>query len=511
MNVPKDSRNEENIAQHTTEESQESKGESLISNSCSSELNPEQTQVIFNCQQLFIPNTHNIPKHITTFDEKYVLRCLELLHNCALRSAASKVYISPDDKLAIDYPSVTSSPSMINILNSRLVQKSGFIDSNLLEPVFSNLSKSISPPSHKRLISMSSTYTSCSDKSSSSGSASSFQGMLTCTLKDGLPQYTFSADDKSEVYIATLSRSRAGLSDDNVNYEYVYTFCTRKKELEPQSVGTMRVSTSVSLCSDNNSLEIKETRFVLSLSGNDHKDGMQISNHNHNNHRKSRGLTSKVANVFKPSHSYKQRPSVSSAIFEDSQWDPPEDRVCRANRDYYSPNLELAAVILRDVRKNRKEDEQGGWGLKFLKKSGKEASKKTILPSECTSSLNVLVPAGIHGGPKIRCGGPSGLVDRWVSGGRCDCGGWDMGCSLTVLNVGSMIRTNSSCQLDNSSVDLFVQGSKEDVPMFKMANINEGLYYIHFQSTLSSLQSFAIAVAIIHSHSDVLRSKVYRS
>jgi len=47
--------------------------------------------------------------------------------------------------------------------------------------------------------------------------------------------------------------------------------------------------------------------------------------------------------------------------------------------------------------------------------------------------MSIVIPAGIHGGPKSRDGGPSSLIDRWKSGGCCDCGGWDEGCPLTVF------------------------------------------------------------------------------
>lgn len=43
-----------------------------------------------------------------------------------------------------------------------------------------------------------------------------------------------------------------------------------------------------------------------------------------------------------------------------------------------------------------------------------------------------------------------------------------------------------------------LQGSAHSVPTFRLANIRNDLYLVDFQSTLSALQSFSIAVAIIH-------------
>ena len=58
---------------------------------------------------------------------------------------------------------------------------------------------------------------------------------------------------------------------------------------------------------------------------------------------------------------------------------------------------------------------------------------------------------------------------------------------------------------------LILQGSMQGSPIMKMAFIHDGLYLIHFKSTLSALQSFSIAVAIIHTRTPALQPKVYRS
>ena len=59
---------------------------------------------------------------------------------------------------------------------------------------------------------------------------------------------------------------------------------------------------------------------------------------------------------------------------------------------------------------------------------------------------------------------------------------------------------------------LILQGSVQGSPIImKMADIHDGLYLIHFKSTLSALQSFSIAVAIIHTRTPALQPKVYRS
>lgn len=605
-NLGKDGRVEENAELHATE-SLESSQETLVPKRCRSNIVPGKTLVLSirrsrasaTCRELFLQNVHgsrnSIPKHIISFDEKYVIRCLELIRNFAVRAAArnftSKVDILPDhtsnnlayienrslSNMAIEYPigggsevvvnstgdwaigTVSGSQTMINILKSPLLQQFGsldkkadFVNTNLLgvsEPFYSDFAASVkapnlekevkvldhkyaSAPLHRRDASMSSTNSSFSDQSSSSGYGTSFQGMLQCTWKDGLPHHVFTVDDKREVYVADLLKVE---SSDEKGVEYLYTFHSRrngKKECDVhdlvlQSIAKMRVSTSIRFSSNNS--EVRETQFILSISSDNHTGEMQTSNHAH---KKNKGLTKKMVDVFRLSQSYKQRSSSkfggSGAIFEDTPMDPSEDaqdnfpNIGESRAEYkHAPNLELAAIVVKDIYHHHKEAELGGWGLKFLKKSGNKPSLDTMIPSEhsrntgeCSTSTDILIPAGFHGGPRTRVGGPSSLVERWISGGHCDCGGWDVGCPLTILNTKSG-STDYSSRLDNyeecKSIDLFIQGSKQNAPVMKMVNIHRGLYYIHFQSSLSTLQCFAIAAAMIHSRSPLLRSKVYRT
>ena len=51
------------------------------------------------------------------------------------------------------------------------------------------------------------------------------------------------------------------------------------------------------------------------------------------------------------------------------------------------------------------------------------------------------------------------------------------------------------------------QDSQHTAPTLRMETVRDGLYFIHFQPPLSALQSFSIAVAIIHIRSPTLRPK----
>ncbi|CAI9118052.1 OLC1v1019564C4 [Oldenlandia corymbosa var. corymbosa] len=382
---------------------------------------------------------------------------------------------------------ISASKSMINILRSPLLQRFGALESTAIggggqfeekeaistdlfispSNFVSNKSGKLkemvhgdyecgSEPVHKRLSSISSTNSTCSDHSSSSGYAAVSQGMLQCTWKDGYPHYLFSVDDQGEVYAANLFNVRS--PDDKV-LDYVYSFHLKSggkskhenQDIESDLVGTMKVSTSVTLCPKNS--EIFERQFVL-FGSNDSWAKEQNSLHSIKKHK---GLAKKVTDVFRPTLSHKQRRYSknlgTSVILEDTSWESSDD-VCGIP-DHCSvnildaetpPNLELAAIVVKDhVCGKPKDSEIGGWGMKFLKKPGikNETPSEDSVVSECckrdngqcSASMNIILPAGYHGGPKTRKGGPSTLLERWRSSGQCDCGGWDIGCPLTVLNT----------------------------------------------------------------------------
>uniref|UniRef100_A0A7N0TFZ7 Uncharacterized protein n=1 Tax=Kalanchoe fedtschenkoi TaxID=63787 RepID=A0A7N0TFZ7_KALFE len=110
------------------------------------------------------------------------------------------------------------------------------------------------------------------------------------------------------------------------------------------------------------------------------------------------------------------------------------------------------------------------------------------------NGTTVILPSGIHTLPFD--GKPSPLFDRWRSGGRCDCGGWDSGCELRIL-------TDSKCQSNSSlKFELFDQvGADEKQPAFNLAPFKdkEGVLSVSFSSSISPLQAFSICLAVLDS------------
>jgi hypothetical protein len=119
-------------------------------------------------------------------------------------------------------------------------------------------------------------------------------------------------------------------------------------------------------------------------------------------------------------------------------------------------NQEIAAIVVREQRHGCLEEPAlGGWGLKFLERAHSEDSEDCSVQNKNARCISTIVPQGYHGGVASRNGGPSGLIERWRSGGRCDCGGWDYGCPIRVLNNdGGASSSPQAAAKDSKSVEL---------------------------------------------------------
>ncbi|PWA83427.1 hypothetical protein CTI12_AA168660 [Artemisia annua] len=131
--------------------------------------------------------------------------------------------------------------------------------------------------------------------------------------------------------------------------------------------------------------------------------------------------------------------------------------------------IELAAIVVQ-----------------FLGKAEKDESQDYF-------STTVILPGGHHSVP--RKGEPSPLIERWRSGGVCDCGGWDVGCRLRTLTnkVESERRSNSP-----ESFNLFFQGDEMNGrPFFSLSPLKEGIFSVEYSTPLSLLHAFSICISVI--------------
>ncbi|XP_014511325.1 uncharacterized protein LOC106770020 [Vigna radiata var. radiata] len=537
---------------------------------------------------LLVHGHYKIPKFLASADEMYLRRCLESVHNSALKASSQhnkpvstsletkNLWTSAEragsDQLVLAHPvasmteslvdstdaaenwtlgTVMGTKSMINILNSPLLQQFSasekneklnnmnltdsknmicydFVDSPSGFSISSNRKVMETPmvQSHEygsisvNKRSTSKNNSACFDWMMSSAASNVSQGMLQCTWKQGVPYFVFSADDQNEVYVAKLSKVDTTHDED---LDYVYLFHLNKEsqkgrefpEGNLQLVGKMNVSTCLTLCPEN--LRVMETRFILFGDGKICDREMFTSSHSQ---VKNKGMAKKASRVLRTSPSpihrtlsrFSRSKTVRGSCALDQQSCGLDENILLASN--VPPNFELAAIVVKDHLPSKSVDKVGGWGMKFLNKSG---VNQTTLPSEscnrnCGASLtstSIIIPAGLHGGPRTRHSGPSSLIDRWKSGGCCDCGGWDEGCPLTVLQRRSTNENllSHDMQGERKSIELVTQDSSNSSPSLRMVNIHNGLYFIHFQSPLSALQSFSVAVAIIHRQSHTLHPK----
>lgn len=496
----------------------------------------------FCTQKLFLQQIKSrIPKQLMSLEEKYLRHCLESIHMNAMnffpnsrmvdRSGCDALFLfsSTDENLVISTSSVepivgsiTASTSMINLLNSPLLSPLKLKESLTSVKSSSQELKErhafVSESVHQRLVSISSTNSTFSVPSSSSSSSSTSssnsysQGMLHCSWNNGFPRYVFSVEDQKDVYYTTNLSKVESIKDEGL--DYVYMFHDNELDLAAK----MKVSTSFTFCPLGT--EIMETQFILCATGHHGEEGpTSTSTSNHQIVKKSKGLSKKVTSIFRGHPSRNRTYSKIDGANAMPMLEATSELGNVIPESSFPANLESIAIVVKDHIV--KKVEVGGWGLKFLTEGGDRQMHSAACEvcrensSQQCSSMDVIVPAGFHGGAKAENGGPSGLVERWRNGGSCDCGGWDIGCPLTVLNAGP--NNNNKDVLykagvfgKSNSFELFTQGCKQSLPVIEVTNIHDGLYYIHYQSTLSALQSLSIAVAIIHSHSPTLKPKVYR-
>ncbi|PAN31320.1 hypothetical protein PAHAL_5G411900 [Panicum hallii] len=149
-----------------------------------------------------------------------------------------------------------------------------------------------------------------------------------------------------------------------------------------------------------------------------------------------------------------------------------------SEEDLY-PHLEIAATVIE---------------VPFSKDKSKEMKNGSY---PCT--VKVVTPSGLHGLPSESGAIPSPLLDRWRYGGGCDCGGWDMACPIDVLcnayddNWAESITTNAK-----HPMELFVQGSKEELPALSMKANGKEQFLVDFHARLSALQAFSVCISLLH-------------
>ncbi|KAJ0228941.1 hypothetical protein HA466_0320780 [Hirschfeldia incana] len=152
---------------------------------------------------------------------------------------------------------------------------------------------------------------------------------------------------------------------------------------------------------------------------------------------------------------------------------------------------ELAAIIVKMPRWFSKVQDHNAVNKEF-----EDHVKERVFEQDI--SATVILQSGVHSMPHK--GGPSSLIQRWRTGGSCDCGGWDMGCNLRILtnqhNFSCKSSTSNSPPSSNPFELFFLGEQAEEHPFLSYKPIKEGIYSVAYDSSLSQLQAFSICMAL---------------
>ncbi|KAI3443066.1 uncharacterized protein J3R85_000430, partial [Psidium guajava] len=173
----------------------------------------------------------------------------------------------------------------------------------------------------------------------------------------------------------------------------------------------------------------------------------------------------------------------------------------QADKESLDPpmNKELAAIIFKIPVDRPSNCKAQATSRKHLRVNLQGENCFSKLPNEDINHLMVILPGGDHSVPSN--GEPSSLIDRWRTGGSCDCGGWDVGCKLRILSPQKdfceTLRKSGACSMSDN-LELFVQGeAQQENAIFSLKLHTTGIYLVEFNPTISSLQAFAICLAVI--------------
>ncbi|EOA26770.1 hypothetical protein CARUB_v10022857mg [Capsella rubella] len=109
--------------------------------------------------------------------------------------------------------------------------------------------------------------------------------------------------------------------------------------------------------------------------------------------------------------------------------------------------------------------------------------------SQRQNKTTIILPSGAHTLPKDSNNSPLPLIERWRSGGACDCGGWDIGCKLRVIS-----NDHTKSHTFSSYFQLFDQ--EGDEPVFKIVSHGDELHSVEFSSSVTLLEAFFISLAV---------------
>lgn len=320
--------------------------------------------------------------------------------------------------------------------------------------------------------------------------SSSVQALLRVAYKNGLPLFSFAVDNDSDILAATMKECSSPQTDKS---SWMYTFFTIREARKKSGIWISQGNRGKGQGYIPNAVaQMKVSEFCFSKS----KSGISTDQHG----------------------------SLEYLLLAvDSR---PQDQ---QTADFQLKD-ELAAIVAQIPLPKKKNSAQDGPenntpdGLSELESigsfknrpcnssNGENPEDRNPLVNEAPSSATVILPSGVHSLPSK--GGPSSLIERWKSGGSCDCGGWDMGCELKILGTHGHFCKNSSSSNSSDQFALFSQSqvdTQENQPVFILAPFKDNIFSVEFSSSLSVLQAFSICIAVLDSRKLIERSETHNA
>ncbi|XAR58944.1 hypothetical protein NMG60_11014537 [Bertholletia excelsa] len=291
--------------------------------------------------------------------------------------------------------------------------------------------------------------------------SSKVEALLQIAVKNGLPLYTFAVDNKSDILAATMRKASGSRKDETC---WIYTFFSVR--------------------------EVKKKNGWIG----------------HGGKGKNHGIVPNIVAKMKVSDSVDGLSVREFVLFSVDQ------RQTDQHILDFQPNDEVAAILVKIPRETlRDSGNSGGHNVEYgpietLRDScdngGQNGEDGGSIHCQDLLDMTVILPGGVHGVPSK--GEPSPLIERWKSGGSCDCGGWDLGCRLRVLGSETKPTRKSISSRSHQAADRFELFSQqgevsEEKPIFSLSPFKDGIFSIEFNSSLSFLQAFSICIVIVNS------------
>ncbi|XVE79487.1 hypothetical protein DITRI_Ditri14bG0063000 [Diplodiscus trichospermus] len=290
--------------------------------------------------------------------------------------------------------------------------------------------------------------------------SSAVQALLRVQVKNGLPLFTFAVDNKSNILAATVKMLSASGKGD---YGCIYTFFAIQ-EVRKKNGSWI-----------NQGRKGKGQDYIPNVVGQMKVSGSEFSHLSRANHVDQFSIREFVLLTLDVGQANSQAPD-------------------------FQPSDEQAAIVVKIPKMSRRNSIRDGYLIDKRNNLPEAALKEKKGPfvGGQDISVTVILPSGVHSLPNK--GEPSSLIQRWKSGGACDCGGWDLGCELRILSNNSQFSQQPSSLKGSSTAnqfELFSQGGvQEKKHFFRVAPFKDGIHSVEFNSSLSLIQAFSICIAV---------------